>query len=615
MSILIVSFAIWGIEDVFRGLGSNEVASVGDSSISMDSYQRAFNQQVQQLSRRGGKPLTPSEARLLGVDRQVLSRLTTDAALSEQAGNYGLGLSQEKIAEVVLKDPAFQDDSGRFNRDYFNQVLRDNGFSEAAFFAEQQRVYLRSQLIQALVGQVSVPKVLQEAAARYGSEARNISFITLTAAQIEDVGQPSAAELKAYFDERKGEFRAPEYRKFTYLFISPDALAARASVTDDDARAEYDAHRDRYTTPEKRTVQQIAFDTEADARAASERIKGGQATFDAIATERKITPADLDLGAVTRAELLDPAVADAAFKLPEGGVSDVVQGRLSTVLLRVTKIEPEVVTPFDSVKDEVKKTIAFDRAKNEIHDLQEKVEDERAGGATLKEIAGKIGLEAVEVAAMDAQGRDPNGQSVNLPQQDAVASAVFANEVGTDTEVIDGRDVGLVWYTVEDVTPARDRTLDEAKDAVTASWQEQQRVTRLQEKAEALLKDLRGGKSIEEIAKAVGVDVQQAWGLKRNTGGQGLSQATVNQVFATPLEGFATAPSGNGTDRIVFRVDEVTVPPFDAAAQDSVAMRRQLDQSVQEDLLAQYVDRLQADLGLTVNPTNLNRALGGGGDS
>ncbi len=334
---------------------------------------------------------------------------------------------------------------------------------------------------------------MQEAFARFGSETRAISYLTLTDTVIGDVGQPDPAALQAFFDERKGDFRAPEYRKFTYMAVTPDDLAAKQTVSDEDARAQYDSHKDLYTTPETRTIQQVAFTNPTEAKAAADRIASGQATFDAVAAERGVKGADLELGTVTKASLLDPIVANEAFALKEGGVSGAVSGKLSTVILRVTKVVPETVVAFDASKEQIKKDLAVERAKKDLIDLQAKIEDERAGGATLKEIAPKFGLKATEIVAMDAQGRDAAGQSYNLPQQQKLAQAVFSVEPGADTDVIDGRESGLIWYSVDGLTAARDRSLDEAKGDVVAAWTDDEKAKRLQAKADDLLKELNAG--------------------------------------------------------------------------------------------------------------------------
>ena len=116
---------------------------------------------------------------------------------------------------------------------------------------------------------------------------------------------------------------------------------------------------------------------------------------------------------------------------------------------------------------------------------------------------------------------------------------------------------------------------------------------------------------IAKVLKAAGVETKQAWGLKRNADAQGLSAAAINQVFATPLKGFATALSGSGGDRIVFQMTDSTIPPFDPAAPEATQISQQLTQLVEQDLLSQYVQRLQNDLGTSINQTNMNRAVGG----
>lgn len=614
MMLLIASFGIWGIQDVFRGGGNDDVVSVGATSISTQRFQTTYRQEVQQVSRRAGRPITAIEAQALGVDKQVVGRLVAGAALDEQAHALGLGLAPEKIAFILMDDPQFKTPGGQFDRTYLNALLRNSGTNEAAFLAEQSKVYVRNQIGSSLSGEVVVPAAMQEAIARYGAETRSVAFITLTDALLGDIGKPDDAALKAFFEERKSDFRTPELRKLTYVSVTPEDLAAKVAVTDDDAKADYDSRLDRYSTPEKRSVQQIAFANEADAKAAADRIAAGQATFDAIAAERKIAAADLDLGVVTKAQLLDPAIADAAFALKQDAPSGVVKGRVSSVILRVTRIDPGVVTPFETVKDKIKSDLALSRAGKEILDIRDKIEDERSGGAPLKEIAAKFGLQATEVPAIDRDGRDAAGKATSLPEQAKLVPAVFANEPGSDSEAIDGREAGLIWFSVDAVTPARDRTLDEARPEVVAAWTVEEASKRLKDRAEAMVKDLGAGKSLDEVAKAAGIEPQQAWNLKRNAEGQGLSTAAVNQVFAVPVKGSATALSGTGTDRIVFQVTESIVPPFDPKSPDAAALEQQLSRLIEQDLLSQYVLKLQSDLGLTINQVNLNRALGVGGE-
>ena len=60
---LVISFAIWGIGDIFRGFGRSTVAKVGSTEIGVDQFRQIYNDHLQQLSRELGRPVTPDQAR------------------------------------------------------------------------------------------------------------------------------------------------------------------------------------------------------------------------------------------------------------------------------------------------------------------------------------------------------------------------------------------------------------------------------------------------------------------------------------------------------------------------------------------------------------------------
>ena len=156
----------------------------------------------------------------------------------------------------------------------------------------------------------------------------------------------------------------------------------------------------RYVTPERRDVQQIVFPNAEEAKKASERLAEGL-SFDDLVKERNLTDKDIDLGTVTKADIIDPAVANAAFGLAEGAVSAPVTGRFGTAILRVVKIEPGSTKSFAEVEGEIKHDIALDRAKAEVNKIRDKVDEEFGGGTGL----GRNRPEAEPAAADHRRGR------------------------------------------------------------------------------------------------------------------------------------------------------------------------------------------------------------------
>src|SRR6185312_15140413 len=290
---------------------------------------------------------------------------------------------------------------------------------------------------------------------QYQNEKRQIEYVALDAAQAGEIPAPTPEVLNKYFDERKTLFRAPEFRKVTLLPVSSSDLAKPGAVSDADAKAYFEQHKDSYGKPEKREVRQIVFPKPEEAADARERITKG-AKFDEIAKEQQLKESDTNLGMVAKSDIIDPAVADAAFSLKPGETSAPVKGRFGTVLLQIGKTEPGEQKTYEQVAAQIKREMAESRAKSEVGNLRDKIEDERAAGSTLAETAKKLGFKSVSIEAVDRSGRDPDGKPVSgLPQTPNVVSAAFAGDVGIDTEALQLPGGGYLYYDVTGVTPSR----------------------------------------------------------------------------------------------------------------------------------------------------------------
>ena len=452
MGVLIVSFGVWGIADIFRGFGQSTVATIGHTEISVGQFRQLYTDKLQQIGRQFGRPLTPEQARSFGIDRQVLQQTIAEAALDEEAQRLGLGQSDDETRRVIFSDPNFKGTNGAFDPARFQAAIRQFGYSEQRYVADQRRVSLRRQIAGSISAGLEPPKVMIEALSRFQNEQRSIDYVKLEAAQAGTIEPPSPETLAGYFDEHKIQFRAPEYRKIAFVAITPEAIGKWTEVSDDDARKLFEQRRDQLGTPEKREVSQIVFPNMEEAMAARNRIASGT-SFDDLAKERGLKPADVDLGLVTKSEIIDPAVADAAFSLPSGEISQPVQGKFGVALVKIGKIEPGVEVSYESVAANLKKEIATERARKSVSDLRDKMEDERGGGASVVEAAQKLGLTAVTIDAVDRSGRLPDGQlATNIPRGLDVVSQAFASDVGVDNDPISFNG-GYVWYDVLGITP------------------------------------------------------------------------------------------------------------------------------------------------------------------
>ena len=612
MIVLIGSFAIWGIGDIFRGFGSNAALTIGDTKISLEQFREYYNDKLRQLSRRAGRPLSPDQARALGLDRQLIGQLVAETTLDQQAKALRLGVSNAEISERIVNDPNFKGVSGQFDRMRFEQVIRDAGFTEGRFVEEQRLTILRRQIALSVAGDVPVPAVAAAALNQYQNEQRSIDYLTLGAAQAGDIAAPAADVIEKYFDDHKVQFRAPEYRKVTVLSLSPADIAKPDDVSDADAKTYYEQRKAQYGTPEKRELRQIVYPNAEEAKAAREKMAKG-ASFDDLAKERGLKASDTEVGTVTKGAIIDPAVAEAAFALKPTQVSEPVTGQFGTVLLTVGKIEPGSQKSYEDVAAQIKREIAEGRAKTQVGDLRDKIEDERAGGATLVEAGKKFGVKTRVIDAVDRAGNGPDGKPVaDLPKTPNVVATAFNSDVGVDSDALQLSNGGYLYYDVTGITPSRERTLAEVKDQVEQRWRDDEVAKRLTAKANELLGRLKTGSSLADVAKSAGVKVETASALQRGKPADKMPANLVTAAFQTPKDGNASAEGNTQTERYVFRVTNVTDATLDPASPQGKAIMTTLQNSYSDDITAEYLARLETQFGVDVNQAAVSQVIGGG---
>lgn len=610
LGLLVLSFAVWGIEDVFRiTTGGSYAAKVGDHEISVETFRRAYQTELRRVSEQAQRPITPEIARLAGFGDRVIGNLVNEAALDQQVKALRLSVSDDEVAREIANDEIFRGPTGSFDRATFQEILRSNNLRENDYVSLQRGFTVRRQLTDALTVNMKAPEALRAAIHSYATDSRSISFVTLAPEPASAVPAPDEAALKAFYDERKPSFAAPETRKLALLALDAEAIAATKQVSEQELRAYYDGNKPQYSSQERRSIEQLTFPTLEEATAASDRIKAG-GLFEQEMVRRKVQPKDAYIGDLTKADMFDKKIADAAFALQPNQVSEPVEGAYSTVLLRVTGVKQEQVKRFEDVREDIRKILAQRAAAADLQGLHDKIDEARLGGSTLDEIAKAQNLNVRVVDAVDAGGKGPDGAVVaDLPAADKLLPAAFAAEVGAENDPVSTGD-GYVWYEVRAITPGRERTFDEAKTLVEARWRDEEARKRLDARADALLKELIGGKTLEQIASANRLDVGQAE-TTRTGGAPSITPAQASAAFAVPADGFGkTAPNEEGA-RLVFKVTSVNTRPFDPAAADTTGQVGKIAESLGGDVATSFVSRLRETLGAQINPAAVSQVVGG----
>lgn len=608
--LLVLSFLVWGISGRLMGgfAGHDSVIFAGGTKVSINEYRLAYDRQLSVMSQQFGQRLTHEQAKALGIDNQVLAQLVSGAVLDEQARKLGLGLSKDRLAELTREDPAFKGPGGQFDRRTFEYMLQQIGMRPADYLKNRAQVAVRQQIVEAVSDGLKAPDTFFKAVALYRGEDRTIDYLTLPKALVEPIGAPSDSVLSAYFDANKKTYAAPEYRKFSYVRLEPVDIMDTTAVTDQQVSDDYNKNKARYTTPELRTIEQLVFKTPDAAKAALDSLKAG-ATFDKLVTAEGKTPADTLLGTLAKDKIADKAVADAAFALNANEVSPVVQGAFGPVLLRVTEIKPQVVKPLTEVSDQIRKDLALGEASRILLDVRDNYEDTRAAGGSLADAATKLKLKIVTIDAIDRSGLRPDASIVkDLPQSPELIKAVFDAEPNTENDALTTADNGFVFYEVASITPARDRTLDEARQKVVADWTAAETTKRLTAKAGELEKRLKAGATLDVIAGELKLEKQTKRGVKREADDVDFGKEGAAAMFGVGEGGTGLIPSPTGDGQILYKVAEVFEPAGADASSVPEDAQKSFTSGMSDDLLDQLVAQLQTQFDVRIDQAAVAQA-------
>ena len=234
---LALSFALWGIADIFRGSADTTVFSIGSVQMGADLFSREYHN----VMRNARTALTPEQSKLAG--EQILDRMIAGTALDLVVSKLGLTTTDARIRAQVQEAPAFKGPLGTFDHATFVQILARAGYSESEFIATMRKDSARDQMLRSVEGGFLMPPDYARAIYAYINELRAAEYIVLTPAMVGAVKPPSDAVLANYIKNHADRFSTPEYRSVSYASIGVDDVAPTITVSDRQVQDELDKQK------------------------------------------------------------------------------------------------------------------------------------------------------------------------------------------------------------------------------------------------------------------------------------------------------------------------------------------------------------------------------------
>lgn len=608
IGLLAVAFVIYEIRDIFTPQAGNDLASGQGVSVTQREFNVEFQAELRaQQAQAQGRVVTQRDLVDAGLDRQILQSLVQRHALTAMAERAGFAASDAMVRNRITE--GFRNEiTGQFDRDDYQQRL-----AQLEMTPQFYEAYVRNELTRAQLERTAT--VGMRAPTSYGrlifaavSERRTVTGARITAARVPAIADPTEAELTAWYANPPAAFIRPEHRVLSLVIADPAQFAARVTLNDEDVRRQIEFSASRAGTPETRSFVQISFGRDrAKADQAIARLRAG-ATPEVVAQE--LGGQLIPFNAIQRAAAPDPAVGDAVFAARAPGDIGVIESTLAFSVARLTAITPGKAPDMAAIEKQVRD----DLTRRGAEDLMQKAIDAydmaKTNGEDLTQAAAENGLTLVRSPPIDARGLDDAGQpfapAVGLGEK---LADVFKTPEGEATGFEPTQDRRWISATVESITASAVRPLAEVRAQAIAAYKAQKTFEAMTAMADAIRKDVAGGKSFSEAlrSRSITPEITNQTFSREQIANSPLAQLG-GQLFGLRAGEIFSAPAGNAV--LLFHIDRIERSD-PATAADQVEQRREqatrlLGQTMEDALTAKAL----RDANVRTNNALLDRMVG-----
>lgn len=612
IGLLALAFAIWGINDVFRPIQSNEVAKGRGITVTQQEFTMSFDNEIERIRAQATRPVTKQEAVEANIHMRVVDRLVSEKAFDRLARNMGVGVSDAMLLEELRSTQAFHNPlTGAFDNTTYQTLLARNGFTRAAYEQDLRDGMAREQLGRAVVAGLRAPTSFGRIEIAFQQERRTISIATVTPDRVGQPPAPTDAEVEAFFKAQASSFALPEYRAFTVVRAEPADFAARVEVPENKIVELFEFRKAQLETPEKRSYVLLSGAADrAAAEAAGRRLAAGE---EPGAVARALNMQAVAFAQKSRSEAPNARVADAVFSTPAGQTTAPIEG-VTWAIARVSEVVAGSAPSLEELRATLRGELANDEAQTLLHDAVEKFDDLRAGGAALEEAAAQAGLAVTRIPLIDARGLTVEGQpEVAVLDSAELVQAAFAAPEGDPTDWTSTDGGGSYLVRIDSVRPAGPPPLAQIRDRVVLAW----RMQKIGEGMRKIVEDVRsavaGGQSFAEAAREQRIPVVAAsQTLDRRMAAEGGPSPQLMAAVFSSREGDVVSAAGGPGGAVLFvaHIEKIERPDPARDPQLLEAARQALSPMLMDDLVATVQNDARQEARVRLNQPLIDRLVG-----
>ena len=603
--LLVLAFSVWGIGDIFRNYDVGTLARIGDREVDSQEFLFRYNREINRISNELERFVSNEEARDSGIDIQILTNLLVEKTLNSSADKMKLRPSDKSLTERLKNTNSFRNAFNQFDKNVFNQVLRQNGITEDLFFSMERDSIAQAQIYRALFENLNISKEFSNLIHRFQNEDRSVEYLVLnTNIENVDTYEINNQELLNYYNNNKDNYKSESKRDFTLLTLLKSEISSLIEVQEDIIKEIYKNNVSDYETPEKRTYYVIPFNSSEEVNLALSNFKENT-DINNIIVSRGLSLEDVLQSSLSLEEGLNDAISNKAFEVDKNILAGPVQGPFGPTLIYVTKIESSLKKTFLEVKEKIEQDYKSEETQDKIYEIYNIIEDQRAAGLTFEEIALENNLKLSQYSSVNNNGSNFSNSNIDLTLRNSIIETIFDSDIGLEMDPLEDQNGNVVFIRVDNIDEERLLNFDNVQKEVRSDIINQRQKKELEDISFQYIDDINNNiNNLEQISDNLNVAILKRDNLSRYSFDEVFSRSAVEEIFKTNVNKAFKSNVGIGDSIIIGLVTKISIE--EQKESDIESLNQRNEDNLKNELLIILTEELQKELSSEVYPERLD---------
>lgn len=602
--LLVFAFSIWGVGDIFRGYNANILAKIGNRELNAQNYLFNFNREVNRISNQLERIVTTEEAINSGLHYQILDRSLVELSANAASDEIGLIASDDAIKKRILSTNAFKNAFNQFDRNIFEQIIRQNGLTEDSFLVLERDSHVLSQLSKSVFKDINPPSALNDLLFRYQFERRNVDYIIISPDEISQEDEVDKNEIEIFYNKNINLYKTEETRDFSVISLNISTLSKLENVSDEEINIFYEDNKYNYYEPEKRSYYLIPYFSNEDAVKALENYSSN-GDIEKILIDRNLNINDVDQGLITFDDGISESVSETAFNASLNQLSGPTESPFGPSLIYVNEIVSEKEIKIEEIKDQIIIDIQKDKAKDKVYSLYGEIEDLRAEGKTLEEIAEEKSLSIESFKNINDVGQRIDGSIIKNPSLEELINLIFLNDVDEDLEPYEDSEGNLNFFRIDNINYSQQIPLNEAMENIKLSILENKSIENVKTKSKEIFDRLKEyNNNLDFISDENDLAIATSGILSRTSSNEIFTSNALSEIFKTEKGSSFIVNAAIGNSIVIGKVSNIDL--LEKTEERMEAINEINKSRLENDLIVSLAEEHQKELSSEIFLDRLN---------